>query len=738
MLLSTESWDLEKKPLDDFLEQFKKAITAEDEAAITWMFAPEGLINRRFDDRLSPLVYAAEFGSAKMVKLLIELGADVDAGFNPPLIVAINTNKPEIMQVLLQHGARSVYSTDKTSFLNICKTIETFKVLVDFIYEHGQESQHDMPDVIRGVCQKSSEFSEMIITKTTDDNVLNTFLNEMSSYAHDVACKMALEKVQVIQNEDLLFEVIAHGNMRALKVFCKSGRFDINRCKVCTVSVRTHGVYCSDLTASMSPLLYAVYRQKTRVQYLSSLPDIDPNIGSAETGITPLIAALKSMSNYEEDNHGTVVALLSNDKTDADLCDKEGHSALYYAIGISRSMRNFDVILARCKGEVSFNPDLMEFAVKPKTVLDHTMLMKLLKNPRMNAGLLYENHSLLNYAVLAENLDLALMLLARADVDVNHNMDCMITVLSKKDSPFLMPFILHGNIYLEFFERHMRALPMKENERFQRAYDAQALYLKAWINYESEPLDFYNRLLKSYMTCPLVLYNRVMHMIMMFEAQQTKEDQLPRYLGLITTLLHFHFVDEQFKSLAQKLGAFIFSHHWEIDNRNELAFLFLQHRPEMDVRIFNSNLFKLAGLVDNPHELRPIQELLEDQSIRASLLMGMAKANYYRLLTLTSKPSMKQKFVELYYKDDKNPLLLMWNIARLYATSHPLSIECDEHDSAQIVTMFEQFLLAQSSPKVSPLAQSLAVAIRANASSETNAPKKLEEQEQLNKQEMRL
>nr|MDQ2993836.1 hypothetical protein [Pseudomonadota bacterium] len=173
MILNTETWDLENKPLATLFNQFQKALAEENEKDMVLLFAAEGLINERFDGGdVSPLEYAVNESSAKMVELLLDLGANVDKGFRPPIAVAIQRNKFETLKVLLQKGARTTYHGDNHSYLNSCDSIECFRVLIDHIYAHNQQSEHNMITVANNMCRRNSqEFLEMVIEKTDDEAV---------------------------------------------------------------------------------------------------------------------------------------------------------------------------------------------------------------------------------------------------------------------------------------------------------------------------------------------------------------------------------------------------------------------------------------------------------------------------------------------------------------------------------------------------------------------------------------
>ena len=60
----------------------------------------------------TPLWYAVDVCEIEVVKLLVEAGADVSAGLQPPLFQAVVKNNTEIAEYLIDHGANINYPQD--------------------------------------------------------------------------------------------------------------------------------------------------------------------------------------------------------------------------------------------------------------------------------------------------------------------------------------------------------------------------------------------------------------------------------------------------------------------------------------------------------------------------------------------------------------------------------------------------------------------------------------------------
>ncbi|MDQ2993838.1 MAG: hypothetical protein M3R00_02685 [Pseudomonadota bacterium] len=729
MLLSTEGWQQDKVPLaNEFTEEVKQAIRGGDEKALIRLFRPLGVINKPFAvDGLTPLEYAADSGTDKIVQLLIDLGANILGGniADAPLKQALNACKSDNVRVLLKNNAPSL-SQKGESYLAVNTDETCIKILLAHIYEYKQEAQHNLVRSAGTLLWHTNyDVFRVLLEKITDQTGLVEILKSVIRFDADQVLEEVLAKITHVGDLKLLFLAIEDNATKVIPILCQSKLVNLKDCKEYNETKDKQTV-----KTMLSPLLVALMSKKyTTAKYLCTVPGIETNFQNEYfgTALTYVIDRVKSLKNRLE----LVNALLSNDLTDASLCDEEGNTPLDLAIG-AEDLDLVNALLPRIKKEFSFPKDKNALwrAVDPfeKGSLP-IILQALLRHSYMNANWIVDNESLLNHAVRAVNEALIKQLLARADVDVNFNLEPISTYLTK-NTELLMPFLLHGGIDIKLL-LHKQKKIQELSDNFKRVYAAQINFAQAMSkNVESEIAQFQALILAAYQECPVVVHNRVVHMIWELEQNHVSAAMQKTYFALIISMLNFPVNDAVYKALAFKIGEFIYTRPEDFAHRLELTVLFLLHSPDNNSSMLNSALFKLAGMADKYSARLQLSELLNDKDLRIPMLTALAKANHYRVLSLNAKPAMRKAFVELYYKDNPDACALMWDITQLHATNNAISKETREQDVASIVAEFEQFISEQSfqmkSPEIPALARSLSAALQQAEVIQPSSPPKME------------
>ncbi|KAI8970164.1 hypothetical protein BDF20DRAFT_889679 [Mycotypha africana] len=130
------------------------------------------LLNVKDKDGTSPLIYAACFGKCKIVKLLIEAGADINIqdklGWTA-LMWAINNHHEDIAKLLLDHGASS-----ETKSAN-------GRTVIDFV--NHSSNREDFIDLIitRDVWDDDFKISRSISTTSQSSNISSSSSNSSNS-----------------------------------------------------------------------------------------------------------------------------------------------------------------------------------------------------------------------------------------------------------------------------------------------------------------------------------------------------------------------------------------------------------------------------------------------------------------------------------------------------------------------------------------------------------------------------
>ncbi|MHC4542315.1 MAG: ankyrin repeat domain-containing protein [Planctomycetota bacterium] len=127
----------------------------------------------------TPLYYAVDANNMDLVKLLVEAGADVNAGSWPPLFGAVDKNNTAIAEYLIDHGANiNVYPLggslegwgplQETAVIN--NSIEMAKLL---IAKGGDINSVIYPALNSAIYEKRKDLSELLIQRGADVNTID-------------------------------------------------------------------------------------------------------------------------------------------------------------------------------------------------------------------------------------------------------------------------------------------------------------------------------------------------------------------------------------------------------------------------------------------------------------------------------------------------------------------------------------------------------------------------------------
>ncbi len=719
MKLRVDGWYAVENLLSPAIsDEFTKAVLNTDEKTLIRLFRASDLINMRFKYNtghetkvFTPLEFAAIKGTGDILQLMIGLGASVNPNFegekkSGPLRAALDASRSDNVQILLANGAEC--SSGEDSVLLESTQVECFQLLFAFIDKQQQLHHHPLVDVAKiKIARDKIDSFKIILDKITDDKELNALLKVAVDHDEAAACELLLQKITQLDNEDLLFYAVEKRAVNSIAVLCRSKHIDVNK--------RTDKtLYCVNrisFQTSLSALFFAIHigYYKEAIQICNSASDsVNVNEVNEKIG-TPLLLVLDKVCRMRAD---MFTALISIRDVDVTLCDNEGNSPLNAAISAC-DLAAVQVLLPRIDGEVYFNPDLMEAAVN-QSKPESQILKEVLKHPKANVSKRFENKTLLNFAVLAKSIELVMQLLSRDDIDVNHNLACMTQVF--KDNPsILMAFLLHDDINMSFFISKELESIASHGEEVRWILQSRNLLNEAVATFNGDANKFKQLIIQSYKKCSLVTYNRVINMIKGYKTQKESSAVSLQFRVLTNVLMNFPIRDQQYTEISAKLGEFLsaFPDQKDFDHQDELAVLFLLNSQNETNPMLISSLFKLAGVTDMAAGKSTINELLSDSTTRPLILKALATANYHRALFLDSKPTMCEKFIEVYYEENPNSLSLMWDITRWYASEHTLGSESAEQEIANIINLYEQFIAKQkaavttksatSSPKVAEL-----------------------------------
>ena len=152
------------------IEQVKQLIAEVTDIDAKWGDTAEKV--SEWDEDSTPLYYAVDSNNMDLVKLLVEAGADVNAGSWPPLCRAVDKNNTAIAEYLIDHGANiNVYPVEGWGPLqetvHISNSIEMAKLLL----AKGADINSEIYPVLNSaINQERKNLCEFLIQRGADVN----------------------------------------------------------------------------------------------------------------------------------------------------------------------------------------------------------------------------------------------------------------------------------------------------------------------------------------------------------------------------------------------------------------------------------------------------------------------------------------------------------------------------------------------------------------------------------------
>jgi ankyrin repeat protein len=246
--------------------------------------------NKRYRTESTLLCYAVNGGKAEVVRLLVEAGADVNAGSWPPLCRAVDENNTGIAEYLIDHGANvNVYTVEVEDWgplqetVHISNSIEMAKLL---IARGADINSKGYPVLNSAINQERRDLCEFLMQRGADVNAKDKWGN--------TSLYLAIRN----DDSDIMNILIANG-----------AEVDIKHTRGETEETALHYAAITGRTEAVKLLLEA-----------------GANINDKnDKGQTALHLAVDSAD-------GDIVELLLSKGADINAKDKQGHTPLYFAV----------------------------------------------------------------------------------------------------------------------------------------------------------------------------------------------------------------------------------------------------------------------------------------------------------------------------------------------------------------------------------------------------------------------
>jgi len=299
----------------------------------------------------TPLYYASDSNSMDLVRLLVEAGADVNAGTWPPLAQAVHRGNTGIVKFLIDHGANVNYPEDwGPSHEAVLSNIEMVKLLlakgadINAGYMPAlhaaifKGSERTVEDIVEFLIQRGANVNAKdtwgytplfwalnnMFPSTDDNNFYIDILNLLIANGADVSTKYP-------GGNTALFPAARTGKMKAVRSLLEAGA-DIN-------VKNDRGWNILHAMLDVRHLNYPGYRPSRDMLELLLSKGADVNLKDKD-GRTPLHLAVE-LADEE------IVRLLLDKGAQANAKDvKSGFTALHYAVRLG-SKNVAELLIAR-------------------------------------------------------------------------------------------------------------------------------------------------------------------------------------------------------------------------------------------------------------------------------------------------------------------------------------------------------------------------------------------------------
>ena len=212
------------------IEQVKSLIAAGAEVDARW----GDTHTTEKENDATPLSYAVDANSMDLVRLLVEAGADVNAGGWPPLCRAVDKNNTAIAEYLIDHGA-NVNVEAPQGWTPLCETINIINSskMADLLITRGADINAGYwPPLWNSVFKKRNDLFDLLIQRganvNTPDKSGHTPLycavqNDELSYLEILIAKGAKVDAKQPGGETALMSGALVGRAQAVKLLLEAG-----------------------------------------------------------------------------------------------------------------------------------------------------------------------------------------------------------------------------------------------------------------------------------------------------------------------------------------------------------------------------------------------------------------------------------------------------------------------------------------------------------------------------------
>ena len=253
----------------------------------------------------TPLYYAVDSNNMDMVKLLVEAGADVNAGKWPPLCQAVTENNTAIAEYLIDHGANvNAYPVDNgwgslQQTVHVSNSVEMAKLLI----ARGADINSEIYPVLNSaINQERKDLCEFLIQCGAD-------VNAKDKWGHTP-----------------LYYAIRHDDSYFMNILIARGA---------EVNIKHPGGYSPHYMHSGGETLlqYAAIGGRTEAVklLLEAGADIDAENDGGQTALHVILDLAQFKYTYHRLSKETVELLLGRG-ADVNLKDKDGRAPLHLAV----------------------------------------------------------------------------------------------------------------------------------------------------------------------------------------------------------------------------------------------------------------------------------------------------------------------------------------------------------------------------------------------------------------------